>query len=681
MLTVPPSDAQRLAALEDAVARLASDVRDIRSELARQPAGHGTARATELPPRVKDDLGAREAVQSSGRIPSPGMGRIESFNAAVKAKSLDDALASLGLSTRQTAGAASTSPLPRREGLETLIGKYGTLALATLTILLGVGAFLGWAIRSGLLGPELRLALGTVAAGALAAVGWRLRRKGNARFGDVLLALALAVLHVVAWGAGPRLHVVPDLAALCFAALASGALSWLAWREGQQALFNVGAGGALLAPFVTSSGRGDAMVLLGYGIMVIGAGLAALSRRPWSKTPWVIAIAIVGYAAVGIERLSDDVAWRMADAPTMFGLFIAALAFSLSQPPARSRLILTALSVAVVGLVAALDGPSSERPPQVLAVLVTIGALSALTAAERGLLQELVAAFILPVSALATALSALNDATSPSGLAMSLLWAGLSTGAVVLNRDGNRPLHAFTATFATGLGLALATDSWPVAFCVALATLALVAALAWRRYEVPGVGYAGLSWLFVATARAFSMLDERPSYDYPPFLTPASGAAAAVAVAWLFTSWHGSRALPVANSGTKDLSRTLLRLLGVAVAFLWIHQELARAVSPDVSVFLLVAYYATTGVAAIYLGRLRAIPLLRTLGLALAVIAALKTMVEASDLAVGWRVAGYLLAGLFLLGVAYWYRAQSAAAGRSPNDPATEASETPTPSL
>ena len=44
----------------------------------------------------------------------------------------------------------------RRSGLgrrsidfESLIGRYGTLALASLTILLGVGAFLGWAIQQG----------------------------------------------------------------------------------------------------------------------------------------------------------------------------------------------------------------------------------------------------------------------------------------------------------------------------------------------------------------------------------------------------------------------------------------------------------------------------------------------------------------------------------------------------
>ena len=38
--------------------------------------------------------------------------------------------------------------------LEAVIGRYGTLALASLTILLGAGAFLSWAIAHGKIGPN-----------------------------------------------------------------------------------------------------------------------------------------------------------------------------------------------------------------------------------------------------------------------------------------------------------------------------------------------------------------------------------------------------------------------------------------------------------------------------------------------------------------------------------------------
>jgi hypothetical protein len=95
--------------------------------------------------------------------------------------------------------------------------------------------------------------------------------------------------------------------------------------------------------------------------------------------------------------------------------------------------------------------------------------------------------------------------------------------------------------------------------------------------------------------------------------------------------------------------------------------ELASAVSPDVSTFLLIFYYASCGVAAIFVGRRDSRSDLRRVGLALAIFAALKAVAQAYELAqVGLRVGSFLLVGGFLLAVAYWYRAagDADAAGR-----------------
>ena len=107
-------------------------------------------------------------------------------------------------------------------------------------------------------------------------------------------------------------------------------------------------------------------------------------------------------------------------------------------------------------------------------------------------------------------------------------------------------------------------------------------------------------------------------------------------------------------------TRTAVRLAGVVVTFLWGNEELSRAYSPDVSTFLSIGYYAVVGVAAIFIGRARGIRVLRHVGLGLAIFAALKAISEASSLAIGIRVGSYLLAGLFLLAVAYWYRERTA---------------------
>src|SRR5207244_4223131 len=83
----------------------------------------------------------------------------------------------------------------------------------------------------------------------------------------------------------------------------------------------------------------------------------------------------------------------------------------------------------------------------------------------------------------------------------------------------------------------------------------------------------------------------RPAYQYVPFATRESAAAAAIAVAWV-----------VAIRLTR---RSHARAGAFGFVFLWFHQELAFAVGPSASTLLLVTYYAVCGVASLGLGRAR----------------------------------------------------------------------------
>jgi hypothetical protein len=154
------------------------------------------------------------------------------------------------------------------------------------------------------------------------------------------------------------------------------------------------------------------------------------------------------------------------------------------------------------------------------------------------------------------------------------------------------------------------------------------------------------------------LLTDRPAYTYPPFLTPESLAAGATVAAWY------AIARRVWGDGGEVLSRADRRIAVAAattVALLWGRQEFADAVSRDVSTFLLIGYFAVTGIGAIALGRARAVPAARQVGLALALVAARKAVVQAAAReAGGRRVGSYLLVGGFLLAVGYWYRAAGA---------------------
>ena len=159
--------------------------------------------------------------------------------------------------------------------LESVVGRYGTLMLGAFVILLGVGTLIVWAVQRGLLSPEVRVADGAVAGGCVGAAGLHFRRKGEVRYGNVLLALSLAMTDVVAWGAGPRLHIVPSGVALPVVDLVALALAALATQDGSEFLFGVAVAGALSAPFITTDGRGPRRRCSTYGAVVLLGGICA----------------------------------------------------------------------------------------------------------------------------------------------------------------------------------------------------------------------------------------------------------------------------------------------------------------------------------------------------------------------------------------------------------------------
>jgi uncharacterized membrane protein len=628
---------ERLELLERAVGELAREVRALRAAVSRIEASHDSAPST----------------------------RPETVRAAVldPPTSVPDAVP---VAVPVAPVAVPSSASERRSGaerrasidFESLIGRYGTLALASLTILMGAGAFLRWAIANGKIGPELRVTLGALGAVALGFVGWRLRERGSKRFGSTLIALALALVHVVAWGAGPYLQLVPSWVALGIAAAASVAVAALAWFGDEEALFSVGVGGALIAPFVTSRSSGSVVVLLIYGYVVLATGLAALRGRTW-RTALIVATAGCWlYTGVATDATSYGPQSRLQDAPAIFALAVAWTAIILTRGAWGARIARSAI-VALFGALAVAVTNDSTAPN--ILVLAAIGTLTAYAAVHAGLVREdgvqpqpLFTGAVLPIALGALAVdAAANTATARSLVAVG--WT-LAAAAAAYQQPAARPTHVMVAGIASGAAIFLALESITVKASIALAAHAAALAALLRRERTKLLGVPIALSLTVSTLWAFTLLDRRVAYEYTPFLTSASLAAAAVAAAWLITSWNAARVeLRDGGLGTAE-TRTAVRLAGVVVTFLWGNEELSRAYSPDVSTFLSIGYYAVVGVAAIFIGRARGIRVLRHVGLGLAIFAALKAISEASSLAIGIRVGSYLLAGLFLLAVAYWYR-------------------------
>ena len=674
---------RRLETLERLVRQLAHDVAELRAEVrGRRDRAHADEPAT---PRET----ARTSIDSPVGPPPP------------------EYLPEISSRTEPRRHAR-----PEHLDLEKLVGRYGTVALAVLTIVMGVGVFLRWAVEHVEVGPVQRVALGAVAAVGVGAFGWRLRSRGARQYGDMLVGLSLALVHVVAWGAGPYLRVVPDTVALVVAASASVLLAVLAWHEREQPLFAAGLGGAFLAPFVTTRSVGSPEMLLGYAAPIIVSGTLALRRGDWRVARRILALGTLLFAGAALAALTDGGPWwRLAEGPA-FALAAAVVAQLLGGEGHRRALAYTNLGSALVVMLA---WASSTSPPAVAAAALGLaGALVAAVASRgegdaSGGTFELamsgtgsfsiseptgepvpwVGAVGFPLAFMGAALFALGDPATREGGTVALAFAVPAAAMAVAQwRTGadRRGAHLVTAGLAGVVALLLALYPTPVPLALALVTLGVVASAVAARLATPLALAPALLALAMGTTVAVIQLTARPPWRYTPFATTASLAALAAVVGWWLAAREATalallrertldapwRTAGVADADLLEARReprrgvrparaaedgAVLRWVAFAVALGWGREELRHAFSRELATFLLVAYYALVGVVTIGIGRANGSAGARRVGLALAVLAGIKAVVQVAGIdAIGLRVGSYLLVGGFLLGVAWWYR-------------------------
>ncbi|HEX6534749.1 MAG TPA: DUF2339 domain-containing protein [Gemmatimonadaceae bacterium] len=636
------SDVERIAHLETIVRALHQQVETLRAEVAAlRAATAAPGAAAPAPP------GAMPARPSIPHPPPPP----PSFPAA-PAPSVP------------TSRFQIPATFPSRD-LESFFGRYATIALATLAVLTGVGAFLTWAIAHGLLGPAQRVALGALGAAIVGGIGWRLRRRGTVRFGDTLLALALALVHLDAWAAGPRLHVVGASVALAITAGASAALAALALGAREELLFSVGLGGALLAPFVATSGGGNAYLLAGYGWIVITGGCVALRARAWRFAIALTGVGCALYAATLVGLTDAATPWLEHHLAPLLALACACGAIVLGARAVRAPLALAFLWVALMVMLV-LDWRSGEARGALAIALV--GTLGAYAAAARGSPTpgwSLTAATLQPLGFLGAAVAAWPRPLESAAALVAALWTGLALAAAWRD-EARRELHLVTAAVASGAAVIVALHAHAEWCILALAAhAALWTRIARRARALPLLVPVPLG-LAIASAWCRLRLEARPAYHYTPFLAFASLAALVTVLAWVHAATQ-ARAMEEEGVGAGTGTWRVLAIAASLAAFAWIRMELARAFTPDIATFLLIVYYAAAGVGAIFVGRRRGLPGVRAAGLALALYAGIKALAQAWDLsAIGLRVGSCLLVGLFIALVSYWYRAPDDAPTRAP---------------
>lgn len=574
---------------------------------------------------------------------------------------------------RPPTAAPPSAPPPRARTagghvIEQMVGRYGALALAVVTIVMGAGALVSWALRQGLLTPAVRVLLGSLLAAALAGTGVLLRARGSRPFGHILLALALAVVHVVAWGAGPQLGLMRVEASLAIAAVASVVLSALALHDESEALFAVGVGGALLAPFVQRSGAEHFVLLAAYGAVVSIAALRTIASRPWRLVATILGLAVLVYAlALGAYRA--EAAWMSRNLVAGFIVVLSAAALVLTRPPLRAWLALVFLTIGVVSIRwPHLQGDTPRdvllSAPDMLLVAVTCAALALFASREipapnRG--WWLGGALLLPAAFLLQAIMRLvpDRADGLGGLthaAVAGVWV-LAYAAAALGEQGARrgALLAMSGIVATW-AVVLAAHAWPSVVPAACAGVAIAAVLVSRREEQPLVLVAAAVAAAVGYRHGMAKVTGQFGYAVPFSTVPSLSLGAGMAGLGIAARLTPDVRVPFRER--RLAASTVAWVLVAAGCFLWWRAELARAVSADASIFLLIVYYATCGVMVLWRGRAVGSQPLRQTGLALSLLAALTALAGASGVQqIALRVGSYLAVGGFLLGVAWWYRA------------------------
>ena len=553
--------------------------------------------------------------------------------------------------------------------LESLVGRYGTLALAAVVILMAVGAVIKMAVEQGLLTPEVRVAAGLIVAALLAAAGLVFRRRGDVRYGGVLLAVSLAVIDLVAWGAGPRFHIVSTMTALSAVDMVAAALAALALHDESEFVFSVAVAGALSAPFVTSDGGGTALALLLYGGSVIAGALRAVRDPEWWRAFAVLVAGALLYA-LAAASMPPSTAWYGAYLISLFAGSCAAAALLFGEPGWRSELPRSFMAVAVVGMLAGWYQTGSHSPWLTASVALVLAGVTYAGLAERQPAMRLwtASALVLPLVSAGVAYSGMSEPWLRTGVfalwTVSALAAWRLTSRRVDHRRGGA--HLLAAAMLGSLAITARLWELPLSFVAALAAWGVVIAALCRNEEsslplagvVLAVGGAALS--------AFDQLASRYAYSYAPFLTRSSLSALCASVGIAVAGELIGRG----RGGSVLVGNRSIRLgVLIGVLMLWGRMEVAQAYSADVAGFLLTSYYAGCGVASIVAGRRLGIGRLRVAGLGLALYAAFKAVVEVTDIgSVGLRVGAYGAVGMFLLGAGYLYRESRMGGARSGAD-------------
>ena len=515
--------------------------------------------------------------------------------------------------------------------LETLIAGRWLNRVGILAVLFAVSFFIKYAFENNWVGPRGRVALGLLLGSALLPwSGWLLRR-GYQYFSEGIAGLGAAVLYVSLWSGWHYYELFTQVEAFVGMIVVTSAMVAVAVGRDSQRIALLALVGGFLTPQLVSTGKDQQVVLFTY-LAVLAAGLLALvNARDWRSLAPLSFFAVQIYFWGWYERFYDaEKLLRTSLFATLFFVLFAALPVVRSRREGR-------LAAAEVGV-------------------VLLNAFAYLLALRATLWPEHRWALTVVVLALAWAHLAVAQSLPPP-------------------RERERPL--LKLLFA-GLALTFVTLAIPIRLDGKWITMAWAvegAVLVWSGLRAKTWILRAAGFLLFTTAGARLAIFPIPA---DRFLLNARSVTFAAVVASFAATLLFARRDPAEIGETE---KSLLVLLGIAsnayaLASLsleaWdlfgrIHAlELSRGLAQQLALSVVWMVYATGLLLA---GMKRKVAMLRWQALALFGIVVGKVFLfDLSFLERFYRIVSFLVLGLVLLVVSFFYQRKLAAAkGEKPS--------------
>jgi uncharacterized membrane protein len=192
--------------------------------------------------------------------------------------------------------------------LERTIGTRWLGRIGVLAILFGVAFFLKYSFENKLIGEAGRIMLGLFWGIAFLAAGeYFQKKKGLMLYGQMLSGGGLAILYLALYAGFALYHLIPAaLAATGMLAVTSTGMT-LSIRYSSYPLAAIGLLGGFLSPIMLSTGSNQPVTLFGYILALDIATLLLLRFRPW---PSLVAASLIGtillYTGWHQEFFSDE---------------------------------------------------------------------------------------------------------------------------------------------------------------------------------------------------------------------------------------------------------------------------------------------------------------------------------------------------------------------------------------